>query len=93
MRIKIWGSVSVVENNDKLTKKNMPEDYRVIPEQVMIFKVTTLDVNCPQHIPRRYEAEDVENTIREKDDYIEQLETELVLLKQKKQTGPDLLNI
>lgn len=37
----------------------MPENYKVKPEQVMLFTVSALDANCPQHIPPRFEAADV----------------------------------
>lgn len=35
----------------------MPEDYRARPEQAILFKVEAWDVNCPQHIPRKLDAE------------------------------------
>jgi predicted pyridoxine 5'-phosphate oxidase superfamily flavin-nucleotide-binding protein len=28
-------------------------------QQVLLFTVTAWDVNCPQHIPQRFEAADV----------------------------------
>lgn len=58
-RIKIWGSARVIDDNDELQKRLMPEGYRARPEQVILFEVEAWDANCPQHIPQLYHADDV----------------------------------
>jgi len=58
-RIKIWGEARVVEGDDALMARLMPEGYAARPEQVILFTVTAWDANCPQHIPVRFEAADV----------------------------------
>ena len=55
-RVKIWGTARVVESDAKLLAKLMPEGYRARPEQAIVFDVNAWDANCPQHIPRRFEA-------------------------------------
>lgn len=80
-RIKIWGEAKVVEGDDALLARLMPEGYRARPEQVMIFTVTAWDSNCPQHIPQRFEAADVAAALKERDDKIAALEAELARLK------------
>ncbi len=80
-RIKIWGTARVVEGDDALTRRLMPADYRARPEQVLLFTVAAWDVNCPQHIPQRFEAADVQAAIEVRDRRIAQLEAELADLR------------
>jgi predicted pyridoxine 5'-phosphate oxidase superfamily flavin-nucleotide-binding protein len=80
-RIKVWGTARVVEGDDALTRQLMPADYRARPEQVLLFTVTAWDVNCPQHIPQRFEAADVQAAIEVRDRRIGQLEAELADLR------------
>jgi predicted pyridoxine 5'-phosphate oxidase superfamily flavin-nucleotide-binding protein len=80
-RVKIWGTARVVEGDDGLTRKLMPADYRARPEQVLLFTVTAWDVNCPQHIPQRFEAADVQAAIEIRDRRIAQLEAEVADLR------------
>jgi predicted pyridoxine 5'-phosphate oxidase superfamily flavin-nucleotide-binding protein len=80
-RIKIWGTARVIENDSDLTARLMPADYTAKPEQVMLFTVSAWDANCPQHIPQRFEATDVEAALAERDRRIEDLEKENSKLK------------
>jgi len=81
-RIKIWGSARVVEGDASLTATLMPPDYKAKPEQVVLFDVTAWDKNCPQHIPQRFEADDVAAALAERDERIKILEAELQALRQ-----------
>jgi predicted pyridoxine 5'-phosphate oxidase superfamily flavin-nucleotide-binding protein len=76
-RIKIWGTARVVEGDAALMHRLMPEGYRARAEQVVLFTVAAWDVNCPQHIPQRFEAADVEAAIRSRDARIAELEAEV----------------
>lgn len=76
-RIKIWGEARIVEGDGDLVARLMPEDYKARPEQVILFTVKAWDANCPQHIPQRFEAEDVARALAEKDRQIAALEAEL----------------
>jgi predicted pyridoxine 5'-phosphate oxidase superfamily flavin-nucleotide-binding protein len=80
-RIKVWGTARVVEGDEALTKRLMPAGYRARAEQVMLFTVLAWDVNCPQHIPQRFEAADVEAAIQSRDRRIAALEAEVARLK------------
>lgn len=73
-RIKIWGRARVVEGDAGLLTRLMPEGYAARPEQVILFEVAAWDVNCPQHIPQRFEAADVLAAIQARDDRIAELE-------------------
>jgi len=80
-RVKIWGEASVVESDPKFLERLRPIDYRARVEQAIVFRVSAWDANCPQHIPRRFEAEDVEAKLRKRDERIEELEAELRQLR------------
>jgi predicted pyridoxine 5'-phosphate oxidase superfamily flavin-nucleotide-binding protein len=80
-RVKIWGEARVVEGNDKLVEALMPKDYRARPEQVILFRVLAWDANCPQHIPQRFEAADVEAALTQRDKRIVELEGEVARLR------------
>jgi predicted pyridoxine 5'-phosphate oxidase superfamily flavin-nucleotide-binding protein len=80
-RIKIWGTARVVESDEALVQRLMPVDYRARPEQVVLFTVTAWDVNCPQHIPQRFEAADVAAAIESRDQRIAALEAEVERLQ------------
>lgn len=83
-RIKVWGTARVVQGDEALVRRLMPADYRARPEQVVLFTVTAWDVNCPQHIPQRFDAADVEEAIRTRDQRIASLEAELERLSGKR---------
>lgn len=80
-RIKIWGTAKVVEEDPGLLERLMPPDYRAKPEQAIVFTVAAWDTNCPQHIPQRFEAEDVALALAERDRRIQTLEAELAALR------------
>lgn len=80
-RIKVWGTARVVEGDEALLRRLMPVGYRARPEQVVLFTVTAWDVNCPQHIPQRFEAADVEAAIQSRDERIATLEAEVERLR------------
>jgi predicted pyridoxine 5'-phosphate oxidase superfamily flavin-nucleotide-binding protein len=73
----------VVEGNDKLVEALMPKDYRARPEQVILFTVLAWDANCPQHIPQRFEAADVEAALTQRDKRIAELMAEVARLRTK----------
>jgi uncharacterized protein len=80
-RVKIWGEARVVDDDPALTKSLMPQGYRARPEQVILFKVSAWDTNCPQHIPQKFDAADVAAALASRDARIAELEAELAALK------------
>ncbi|KIM00348.1 Flavodoxin reductases (ferredoxin-NADPH reductases) family 1 [Paramagnetospirillum magnetotacticum MS-1] len=82
-RIKLWGEARVVEDDTELLASLMPPDYRARPERVILFSVAAWDANCPQHIPRRFEAAEVAALLDERDRRIAVLEAELAMLRPK----------
>ncbi|QPF84362.1 pyridoxamine 5'-phosphate oxidase family protein [Bradyrhizobium genosp. L] len=80
-RIKLWGEAKVVEDDPALTRALMPQGYRARPEQVIVFKLKAWDINCPQHIPQKFDAADVAAALGSRDQRIAELEAELAALK------------
>jgi predicted pyridoxine 5'-phosphate oxidase superfamily flavin-nucleotide-binding protein len=80
-RIKLWGRARVVEDDADLVAQLMPEGYDARPEQAVLFDVAAWDANCQQHIPQRFEAEDVARALAERDARIAALEAEIVALR------------
>lgn len=79
-RIKIWGSARVVADDPELLAELMPAGYQARPDQVIVFKVEAWDANCPQHIPQRMAAADVERALALRDARIAELEQRLAAL-------------
>lgn len=80
-RIKIWGELSAVEGDAALNAKLKPEGYKARVERVMLIKVKAWDVNCPQHIPQKIDADDVSKALATRDARIAELEAELKALR------------
>jgi uncharacterized protein len=80
-RIKIWGRARVVEDL-QLIEALMPAGYRARPEQAILFDVEAWDVNCPQHIPQKIDADDVARAYEGLRQRIETLERENAALKE-----------
>jgi predicted pyridoxine 5'-phosphate oxidase superfamily flavin-nucleotide-binding protein len=62
-RIKLWGRARVVEDDEALLECLMPPDTAARPEQAILFTLEAWDVNCPQHITRRYSEAEVEGLV------------------------------
>ena len=54
IRIKLWGTARVVENDPELLAQLADPTYRSHPERAIVITLTAWDRNCPQHIQRRY---------------------------------------
>lgn len=76
-RVKVWGTARVVEGDTDLLGRLMPPGYAARAEQAVLFSVTAWNVNCPQHIPQRLEADDVQRALDARDSRIAALEAAL----------------
>lgn len=81
-RIKLWGEARVVEDDPALVASLMPRGYKAKSDQVILFKVSAWDMNCPQHIPQKLDVADVAAVIGQRDERIAALEAEVAQLKQ-----------
>lgn len=76
-RIKIWGEAEIIEGDSDLMKKLAPPGYKARGEQVIVFEVSAWDVNCPKHIPKRFEEEEVAALLQARDAENESLRAEV----------------
>ena len=75
-RIKIWGQARMVEDM-AISQQLADGDYPGQPEQAIVFTVETWDINCPQHITRRYTQAEVEQALAPLQQRIATLEAQL----------------
>lgn len=59
LRIKLWGTAEVIEDDEILINKLSISDYKGVPERAFIIHVDAWDRNCPQHINPRYTKEEI----------------------------------
>ena len=79
-RLKLWGTARTIAADDPLTNQLFPHGYEARVEQAIVFHVAAWDVNCPQHIPQLFAAEDVAGTIRQFQARIRELEARVAEL-------------
>lgn len=80
-RVKVWGEARVVEDDPALLARLSSPGYKAGPERAIVLRVTAWDANCPQHIPQRLEAADVEAALATRDARIAALEAEVKALR------------
>jgi hypothetical protein len=80
-RVKIWGEARVVDDDPALLQSLMPRGYKARPEQVILFRISAWDTNCPQHIPQKFDAADVAAALASRDARIAELEAKLAQSK------------
>jgi len=82
-RMKLWGTARIVEDDAGLVQALMPANYRAQPEQVLVFKLSAWDANCPQHIPKRVASVEMAEALEAKDRTIGSLNERLAELTQR----------
>jgi uncharacterized protein len=86
-RIKVWGKARI-SDDPALIVSLMPEQYDATPEQAVLFEVEAWDVNCPQHIPMKIDAADVQGALDHLAQRIAGLEAENAALRQQLAGAP-----
>src|SRR6476469_3477596 len=82
-RIKLWGTAQVVEGDTVLQDKLRDPAYASEVERVILFTIEAWDVNCPQHIHRRFSERQIAPVIEELQVRIAELEAEVARLQPK----------
>jgi hypothetical protein len=59
-RIKIWGQAEFIEDDPELLDRVTDHDYNARPKRVLVFHLKAWDVNCNQHIQKRYTVEEMQ---------------------------------
>jgi uncharacterized protein len=76
-RIKLWGEARVVEDDPALFDQLRDPDYPGQVERAILFTIEAWDINCPQHIHKRYSQRQIKPVIEELQSRIADLETQL----------------
>ncbi|MCA9116774.1 MAG: pyridoxamine 5'-phosphate oxidase family protein [Planctomycetaceae bacterium] len=76
-RIKLWGTARVVEDDAALLERLSDPSYSGKVERAILFEITAWDLNCPQHIHRRFTRKQVAPVIEQLQERIAELETRL----------------
>jgi uncharacterized protein len=63
-RVKLWGTARVVERDGELLNKVRDPSYPGRAERVILFTLEAWDINCPQHIHKRYSQRQLETGAR-----------------------------
>jgi predicted pyridoxine 5'-phosphate oxidase superfamily flavin-nucleotide-binding protein len=80
-RIKLWGNATVVENDPESLSFLQDRDYPGNVERAIVFRIEAWDVNCPQHIRKRFSQRQVAPVIEELQAKIAALEAEVNRLR------------
>jgi uncharacterized protein len=80
-RVKLWGTARVVEGEASLEAKLADPEYPGKVERAILFSVEAWDVNCPQHIHRRFSERQVLPVVKKLQARIDELEAEVERLK------------
>jgi predicted pyridoxine 5'-phosphate oxidase superfamily flavin-nucleotide-binding protein len=76
-RVKLWGSARVVEDDAELLGRLSDPDYPGKVERAIVFTIEAWDINCPQHIQKRFSQQQVEPLIEQLQQRITDLEAQL----------------
>ncbi len=76
-RIKLWGNARVVEADPALLDKLRDPTYPGKVERAIVFEIEAWDVNCPQHIHKRFPQKQVAPIIEQLQAKIAELEGRL----------------
>ncbi len=76
-RIKIWGNARVVEDDHVLLERLHDPSYPGKVERAILFEIEAWDVNCSQHIRKRFSQKQVAPVIEQLQGRIAELEARL----------------
>ena len=76
-RVKLWGTAKVVENDPELLERLRDADYPGKVERAILFSIEAWDINCPQHIHKRFSQRQVGPVIEKLERRVRELEKEL----------------
>lgn len=80
-RIKLWGKARVVEADPALIDRLRDSTYPGKVERAILFEIEAWDVNCPQHIHKRFPQKQVAPIIDQLQAKIAELEMKLKMLE------------
>ena len=88
-RVKVWGTARVVEDDPALLERLRDPAYPGKVERAVAFTVAAWDVNCPQHIHRRFPERQVAPVIERLQARVAELEAEVARLRSSRHADTD----
>ena len=82
-RVKLWGTLRIVEEDAELLEQLRDRSYPGKVERAILFKIEAWDVNCPQHIHKRFTQKQIAPVIEQLQARIADLEAKLAESKPK----------
>ena len=82
-RIKLWGTARVVEDDPDLLERIQDPDYPGRAERAILFSIEAWDVNCPQHIHKRFPQAVVAPIIEKLQTEVQELQAKLAEYEQR----------
>ena len=82
-RIKLWGTIRIVEDDPELLEQLRDRSYPGKVERAILFQIDAWDVNCPQHIHKRFTQKQIAPVIEQLQAKIAELEARIVEYKLK----------
>lgn len=76
-RVKLWGTAKVIESDPDLLETLRDPDYPGKVERAILFTIDAWDINCPQHIHKRFSDRQIAPVIEKLQSRIAELEAEL----------------
>ena len=80
-RIKLWGNARMVEGDPVLLDRLRDPSYPGNVERAILFTIEAWDVNCHQHIHKRFSQRQIAPAIEKLQSRIAELEAELRQVK------------
>src|SRR6516225_1904263 len=77
-RVKLWGTARAVEDDAELLDRLRDPDYPGKVEWAIVFSIEAWDINCPQHIHKRFSQREVQPVIERLQRRISELESQVV---------------
>jgi uncharacterized protein len=81
-RIKLWGTARVVEGDPNLLERLQDPEYPGKVERAILFSIEAWDVNCPQHIHKRFSQSVVAPIIERLQTQVQELQERLAEYEQ-----------
>ncbi len=81
-RIKLWGTARVVEDDPNLLQQLQDPEYPGRVERSILFSIEAWDVNCPQHIHKRFPQAVVAPIIEKLQTQVQELQAKLAEYEQ-----------
>lgn len=76
-RVKLWGTLRIVEEDAELLEQLRDRSYPGKVERAILFQIEAWDVNCPQHIHKRFTQKQIAPVIEQLQARIADLEAKL----------------